>query len=636
MSNPLNKKYISCDTLLIWDCEEDYPINDPIILWKSYSSEELSHIISIPQIVENNADYLKKKYLAWIYDFGKFKVHGKRVIDHLQFRSGLNYWWMTLLIEKNYGKSLAIYDSIRFIAFVDWLKDQSINTISLKTGNRSLAECIKKLCIKLDITFNCQLIKEQEVELNRYKFIYKNMPNISKGLIWLVSYLIDRMYLRGQGLKKLKLANGRITFFSYLFNLNSEALKKGYFESAYWLNLPDILKRGNYKINWVHIYVPSAQIPTAKQAAKIIFNFNKTGGEFQNHITLDTFLSFKIIFKTLVDWVKLIFVGISLKKVRLIGNELDINLWPLFEKDWQNSLFGIVAMQNLLNYHLLKAMLETLPKQDRGVYLQENQSWEFSLIQVWKDMAHGELIGAPHSTIRFWDLRYFFHPKSFSKKFNYHLPMPNKVALNGPAAISAYKKGGYPSKDLVEVEALRYMHLVRNKNRKVKDQYSKLSSNKKYLHVLVLGDYLIKNTLWQMNMLQQAVQYLPVKMIFIVKPHPACLINSGDYPKIEMVLDSSPIEKLLAKCDVVFTGTATSAIVDAYFAGIPVVSALDPKILNLNPLRGYPKILFVKTPKELAGALKQALYENKQKMKYKTFFTLDISLCRWRKLLELN
>ena len=64
MSNPLNKKYISCDTLLIWDCEEDYPIDDPIILWKSYSSEELSHIISIPQIVENNADYLKKKYLV--------------------------------------------------------------------------------------------------------------------------------------------------------------------------------------------------------------------------------------------------------------------------------------------------------------------------------------------------------------------------------------------------------------------------------------------------------------------------------------------------------------------------------------------------------------------------------------------
>ena len=66
------------------------------------------------------------------------------------------------------------------------------------------------------------------------------------------------------------------------------------------------------------------------------------------------------------------------------------------------------------------------------------------------------------------------------------------------------------------------------------------------------------------------------------------------------------------------------------------MSALDPKILNLNPLRGYPKILFVKTPKELAGALMQAIYENKQKMKYKTFFTLDISLCRWRKLLELN
>jgi len=627
-----NKKNFS-RALLIWDCEDDYPIENQTILWKSYAPKGLSHIHSIPQIVDENANILRKKYLAWIYNFGKCKVQGKRVVDWLEIQSGFNYWWMTLLIEKSYGKSSVIYDSIRLMAFDDWLKYRHIKRINLKTDNPDLVGHIEEICKRLNITFNSQLIKKELIKSSRLRFLYKKLPNALKAVVWLMRYVINRQPLRNEGLKKLQFNTGNIIFFSYLFNLNSEELKKGNFESFYWAHLPDFLKRKNYKINWIHIYARSEQIPTSKKAAEIIRRFNKTGGNLQNHLTLDAFLSWKVIFRTLFDWFKLISIGFNLKNDAFKKKESDINLWSIHENDWKNSIFGVVAMQNLLSYNLLKAMLEILPYQSRGLYLQENQSWEFALIQLWKKLGYGELIGVPHSTIRFWDLRYFFDPKSYSKEISYKLPMPNKVALNGPFAIKAYKEGGYPPDDLAEVEALRYMYLLKSKLRNIS---FKKSSNKKNKHILVLGDFLVKNTEWQMSMLEAAVIYLPANTTFTVKPHPGCLIDPNDYPKIKMVIDNSPIEKLIAACDIVFTGAATSAVVDAFSSGVPVISALDPEILNLNPLRGWPGVIFVKSPEELSKALKINLHRKNKKITHKKFFTLDFGLFKWQKLFGLN
>jgi hypothetical protein len=36
-------------------------------------------------LVEDNADVLKARYLAWIYDLGEKRVDGKRLVDRLEF-----------------------------------------------------------------------------------------------------------------------------------------------------------------------------------------------------------------------------------------------------------------------------------------------------------------------------------------------------------------------------------------------------------------------------------------------------------------------------------------------------------------------------------------------------------------------
>jgi surface carbohydrate biosynthesis protein (TIGR04326 family) len=126
---------------------------------------------------------------------------------------------------------------------------------------------------------------------------------------------------------------------------------------------------------------------------------------------------------------------------------------------------------------------------------------------------------------------------------------------------------------------------------------------------------------------------LPKYTVIIVKPHPACLIESAAYPSLSMTVTMEPIAKLLADCDVAYSSAVTSAAVDAYCAGVPVVSVLDPNTLNLSPLRGCAGALFASTPEELATALMLAVSRPSLPSSQVDFFTTDPQLPRWKKLL---
>jgi surface carbohydrate biosynthesis protein (TIGR04326 family) len=631
-----NKKQHASSVILIWDSEGALPIGDwTSLLWRSYDSGGRGDVFSIPRLIEDNASHLRARYLAWIYELGETMVRGKRLIEHLELRSGFSYWWMTLFAEKcNYSKSKQIDDVIRLMAFEKWATSRSISHVVLVSANQPLSECVRLWCEKLGIVFEWQRKEKERGRLSWLIRVYQAAPHTFQALVWLIRYVVNRYPLRGVGLKEWQQSDGRVTFFSYLFNLVPDAAKQGNYESRYWGHLPDALKCELSKTNYLHLYVKDALLPTSKHAAAIIRNFNNNGQGMQNHVTLDSFLSFLIVFRTLCDWCRVFWMGIVLK--HQIGFNLNpaLNLRPLFEDDWRQSLFGTVAMSNLLYFNLFQSALKSLPQQQCGVYLQENQGWEFGLIQAWRAAGHGRLIGTPHSTVRFWDLRYFFDPRSYYSSGSFNLPHPNQVACNGPAMYDAYKHGGYPVCDLVEVEALRYLHLAGfTKHARSVNALAQLPV-KGAMRVLVLGDYLHSNTKLQMNLLEQSVSFLPSNTVFIVKPHPACPILSADYPVIKMSVTMEPISKLLGECDVAYSSAVTSAAVDAYCAGVPLVSVLDPNTLNLSPLRGCSGALFASTSDELVTALKSSVLLSRSQSDRQEFFTLDTKLPLWLKLLS--
>jgi surface carbohydrate biosynthesis protein (TIGR04326 family) len=609
--------------LLIWDLDNQTHDNkDDVIYWSSYEVSESEEIFSIPHLVEENAEYLKAKYLSLIYDFGEVKVNGKRIIDHLIIRQNFSYWWMTLFVEKcNYSKSPQINNIIKLMALEQWLQENKYQKIKLVSINNDLAMSVSLLADRLLIDFEWERGQNKKSNKGLLKKAFHSLPNVIQSPIWLMYYVFSNWPLKGVGVEAWRKTTATSTFVSYLFNLDPQATKEGRYESRYWTTLTDLLDDKQHSTNWLHIYVKDDLLPSSKKARNFIQRLNFIQKGHQVHVTLASFLSVPLIFLTLKDWYKV------LKLNKLVRKQLQVtsgHLWPLFKKDCQSSMSGIPAMSNLLYFNLFERVMNELPTQERGCYLQENIGWEFGFISAWKASGHKKnLIGFPHASVVYWDLRNFFDPRSYQRKSQGSLPLPDYVGINGEVSKNMYLNGGYPQEELIEVESLRYLYLSDYSH----NQYKKKRGMSKEKVVLVVGDYLKENTYKQLNLLLVALADINEPVYYIIKPHPACPVNIIDFPGLNGELSTRPIGELMKRSDVVYSSSITSAAIDAYCAGLPIITLLDGKTLNMSPLKGSAWVCFVKNSKDLAKAIntiKLTISDQRRE-----FFYLDSDLPRW-------
>ena len=194
-------------------------------------------------------------------------------------------------------------------------------------------------------------------------------------------------------------------------------------------------------------------------------------------------------------WLLLISILVGLMIVlggltRLTDSGLSITKWDLFIgilpplsfEDWDKSFKGSNLFYSIMMINLFDSILSNIPKQKIGLYLYENQAWEKCLISSWNKFKHGKLIGVAHSTVRFWDLRYFKSKKILRNPISMKNEFPNNIAVNGTLASSALLKGGYDKKLLLKTEALRFLYLnkyLENKNN---------NKRKKIKNILLIGD----------------------------------------------------------------------------------------------------------------------------------------------------
>ena len=624
------------DEVLIWDSEYSPPY-DPkdkqiLILWRSYDSQNFSNIVSIPQRVEDHSDLLRKRYLAWIYEIGETFSRGKRVVDQMQLRPGFSAWWMSLLAEKcNFTKSTQIDDAIRLLAFTDWMDTKNTARIVLVSSNAALAECLRRWCCRKGIGFQWRRQTKKKSSVSRLRGLYSKLPHALQALIWLVHWIQSRWVLRGAGQKFWEQSQGDITFVSYLFNLVPGSASRGVFESGYWGNLPETLCKKGFQTNWLHVFVKGSFLTSARDAAEQIRLFNQTSAGTQNHVMLDSFLSLLVLKQALRDWFYLQAKGRALRMHTNMPGVGELDLWPILKNDWNNSICGIAAMSNVLYFNLFEAAFRNISKQRIGVHLLENQGWESGMRHVWKSNQHGQLVGYAHSTVRYWDLRYFFDPRSYHSKKPNPMPIPDRIAVNGPIAREAYLSGGYPAQDLIDVEALRYLYLDQIDHK----QLMLKSFSHKPLRVIILGDYTLSNTLLQMELLREIADDLST-IELTVKPHPFCPIVVADYPALNLKLSDQSLSDLLGHFDIAYASGITSAAVDAYSAGLAIISVLNPATLNLSPLRDVAGVRFVSSSKMLRDALLETtswIGNGRGVVKY---FTVDSSLPCWLALFSEN
>jgi surface carbohydrate biosynthesis protein (TIGR04326 family) len=374
---------------------------------------------------------------------------------------------------------------------------------------------------------------------------------------------------------------------------------------------------------WLHDYIPNSLLPNARKASGFLKLLNRTSEKREIHATVDSFLSMAVILRTLRDWILLSCCALRLSKLPILSSEY---LSPLFVKDLRESFFGVSSIRNLLHLNLFEDAMRSLPRQKIGFYLQENQPWETALIYSWRQAGHGKIVGIPHSTVRFWDLRYFTDQRSFREPEETKMPRPDIVAVNGNFMKTQFLKSNYPKNEIEEVEALRYLQLRKN------NAFKKNSRSKtQIIRLLVLGDYLENDTKKMLNCLNEAVLQVKKNLLITFKGHPACSINLKANLIFPAKITDDPIVRLAKTHDLVFTSPVTSAAVEAYCSGLCVLTFLDSESLNLSPLRETHNFISIVNSSSLAQKINQFTTNKGKKIK---FFYQNKNLVKWEKLLK--
>jgi surface carbohydrate biosynthesis protein (TIGR04326 family) len=615
--------------LLLWDDPGEPPVgNWDTYRWNGYS--EQGDVRSLLRYCESHAEGLRTKYLAWIDDIGEIRIGKKSVIEHLVLEDGLSYWWMTLLVEKSPYKS-PLTDAIRLLAVEEILEKRTPASVHLVSQNRQVARAIQVLCEHLGVACRWTVPPAVGRHSRSAQAVVRDLPGFIQAVLSIGRYLWTHKVTRKSQKRNWSRQDRSLSFVSYLFNFSPESAKSGVFQSRYWGGLHRLIREMAIPVNWLHLYVPHEATPNAKSAHAFVKLFNLNPFEGGTHALLESYLTWPMVANVVKRWVGLY---VSLLRLRKIGHAFNPTrphffLWFLMRNDWKKSMVGTFSINNLLSIALFDAALKDMPPQKKGFYLCENQSWERGLIHAWQKHGHGQLIAVPHSTVRFWDLRYFSGPRAFQSAKPYSMPRPHLTALNGKAAVQAYIKAGYPPDALMECEALRFEYLYGQQARRTSTKPAGAE-----MRLLVLGEYSAVGTGKLLQLLEATVAQIPT-MVITIKPHPGNIVIAADYPLLSLSVNTEPLEKVLNDYDVVYSGNMTSAAVDVYLAGLPLVVMLDESELNFSPLRGKSDVHFVSTPGELASELLAASHQKARPGAQDEFFFLDPEYPRWKQLLEL-
>lgn len=606
-------------------------------MWQS--CEHGDGISSIPRYVEVHAERLRRKYLAFIHDLAQTEISGKRVVDHFDMGDGFSLWWMTQLAEKSPFKSPRIYDCIRLMALEEMVVNISPFELVLFSSDRTLAQSMQRLCENLKIGFIWRRGVQPALH-SLWVRMYRSLPHAVQGLISL-RHIFRRWPLRRvTGPQWFQGANA-IFICSYFIHLDPASCAKGVFYSRQWGKLQTHFNDSGRRFNWIHHFLFSEVVQSVNTALDWVSRFNSNASYQGNHRFLDTYLTWTNIGLVLKMWGKLNFVAWRLRGIPSafcpVGSA--VWLWPLLRSDWQTSLNGSAALNNCLWTTLFDAALRNVPHQPLGLYLCENQGWERALLRAWRKYGHGKIIAVQHATVPFWHLCYFDDPRTLKSEQPGAVPQPDVLAVNGLMAWTAFVDAGYPVERLAKVEALRYQDLARyvpcqatNHGRIPNGQ--DVQGVEIRIRVLVLGELAKTSMHHFLRILEGAFGSIADTHEFTFKPHPGYAVNMGDYPGITVNQTTEALEFILHKYDIALCANSTSAAVEAYVAGLPVIIGLDGSDFNLSPLRGRSDVRFVGSPDELADALHAIDRGYERRADHTEFFFLNPDLPRWNQLLS--
>ena len=585
----------------VWYVGDDFAVTAPhadvLVAWNEFD-DGISRHLSLPSVIREQPLHYRDALLDFLRRLESSPHSSGDLIDALRVDDGLSYWWMTLVFAKRWGDLGVLPDAVKVLALADLLAERRPRLIVVDVSDDRTKQSIVSTAQLLGIPHESTRTAASE------------RPRLS--LLRATRTLLSGFRIRTRH-QRHQFEN---VIADYLFRLEPQSLTGGPFRSQYWANLPAILEGGTL---WLHRFTPHATTPSKRHARRLLKRFNSSDAN-EHHVLLDDIHGFGELRRALGHYrtIRRLRHEVSDIAVRFRTERAD--LWSIFREDWEESFRGSHAMSMAMLQTALESTIGNAQSAKRCLYIYENQPWEAALVHSWRQHCTAPLIAVPHSTIRFWDVRYFVHRGTLTDA---RFGTPDVIAMNSARARDELEAGGWPSNQLHEVEALMYLYL------NTPDPACGQGDE-----IVVLGELDHASTERYLRFLRHASDSLPQRHGIVFKAHPLVDATSFDVRSLNGTASTDPVSHLLRRARVLITGASGSTALEALSRGIPALCVLDPAELDLSTIRENPLLRIVGTADEFHAALQELLSSPSV---YATvdssLFHVDADLKRWRQLL---
>ena len=618
--------------LVVWDGSGDTPVDrGTVCTWNSYA--ESDGVLSLLRYAEDHASDLRERYLAWVDELGESRVGRRRVVDHRAVgRTDFSVWWMSSIFEKSFASSPTMSFVVRILALDAIVSERVPFEVEVVSDRPEVRSAVRRLCSRHSVS--CVSSRAGQIGCLRRvrQRLVRLVPRPVRAGLAMLQYVSSSRPALGRRQERWHDSGEALFFVSCFGYSNPGEAKEGRFDSAYWKGLKEVFEELGTPTNWLQYFVPTSDVPDLGSAVEFLARINANPDDQGTHAFVNAYLTPTVLIRVVLRWFSLLPSSLPLRALarRTFGPSIHAAIWPLVRGEWRDDLRGARSVHHLLWLGLFEAVCRDLPHQRCGLYLCEGVSWERAFVYAWRMNGHGRLVGVPHATVRFWDLRYYTDSRTRDRGGPYALPQPDLLVRNNVTARVAFAAVDVPESRIVDCEALRYAHL---------HDLERIDAKRGgvgILRVLVIGEFRPRSMAKMLQMLVAAAEELDIEMTFTVKSHLMLPIRAEDYPSLALKSVTAPLSEIVGDFDLAYSSNGTSAGVDVYLAGLPVVVWLDDDDINLSDLRGQPGVRFVSESADLVDAVRAVVGGEYCFSPPMEFFTLDPGLPRWRRLLAVE
>ena len=588
----------------VWASNRIPPADLAVILWDSFDTENLHPgSVSLPQFIEDHAEQVRDRFLAFLCDARAIETDGVSLEAALETAEGLSTWWLAFPALKQWGSRRTIPVACRFIALEMMVGSSALQGLRFISDDRELR------------SFWSRVVHHSYSYSYRFTGIcLRRTVHLSRGIGSALRYWFHSRNLQIDLQSMEPSKPDTVAIFDHL-NSDSFVGSKDPYSSSYWGEFSDLVSTKS----WFHLIPKNIDSAVIRNTKRLIKELDLNSGHqhqlFLGRITLRDLLQLtRVLARQIRMHQKYMKIQRHFKE-----RQSSLELWAVFEREWDDSILGSTAVRHLILLKTTDRLVRSMPKFKKIYYLMENQPWELALAHSVRRHQKGELIGVAHSTIRFWDLRYF----SDSRENPFCAPgatkpRPHRLLVNGETGRDLLITNGFPVEMIGVVEALRYSYLINLK--------PPSPSEEKY--VLLLGDFLEHINSHLVSIFRAAYTQLQSPPRLQIRSHPICPLTEDQLGPLAKDHTTKSLPDLLQSASMVVTTAASSSAAEAAALGIPTVVVLDGQSLNHSPFRSTNDVHTVYNATQLTNLL--AMADSAQLSKANVIFCLDPKYPRWR------